>query len=245
MHWPGRTIWDTRIQGVCGVVSARGLEETAIFVSATFAQISLSPPRIIVNPNRTFSIEPAMKETGRFAISVMPLSKRNQIVRLMRVRRRQPNRAAIVGLVVREDNHEIPFIDGALRTIFCEVERSIDSGDRKLYVAKVLESRGNPSVSGERPLLFADVSGGPLRFVFLQKSLRKVLAISGALDLLKRTYYRLKPPLPPDIAANTYEEGGATENEIETINKHGVLDLSRRLQPPPAPAIVRKQLGVC
>lgn len=245
MHWPGRTIWDTRVQGICGIVSARGDDETAVWVSATFAQVTLSPPRVVINPNRTYSIETAISRASRFAINVMPASRQEQIIRLMRVRRREPNRARIVGLVLCEDEHGIPFIEGALRTLFCEVEYALDSGDRKIYISRVLESRSHPELKGERPLLFADVSGGPTRFTAIQKGLRTVLAKSGALDLLKKSFHKLKPPPPANIAQNTYEEAGATEEEIARINKYGVLDQNRSLRPPPTPRIVTKRIGVC
>src|SRR6185312_4398025 len=243
MHWPGRTIWDTRVQGICGILSAQGEDEIALFVSATFAQVSLNPPRVVINPNRTYSIDSAISRTGRFAINVMPASRQEQIIRLMSARRRQPNRAEVVGLQMRADEHEIPFVDGALQTLFCAVESSIDAGDRKLYVATILESRSNST--GELPLLFSAVSGGPRRYVKLQKGVRSIAARSGALDILKKGYHRLRPPAPPDIAMNTYEEAGATESEIATIESYGLLDQSKKLSPPPAPALVKKSLGVC
>lgn len=233
------------MQGICGILSARGEDETAMFVSATFAQVTLSPPRVVVNPNRTYSIETAISRTSRFAINVMPASSRDLIIRLMKVRRRQPQRGEIVDLVVREDEHEIPFIEGALETLFCEVEHAVDAGDRKLYVSRVLESRMNPELLNEKPLLFSAVSGGPVRFIGFQKSLRTVLARSGGLDVLKKSFYKLKPPPPPNIALNTYEEAGATEDEIATINQYGLLDQSRQLQPPPTARSVTKTLGVC
>jgi len=246
MHWPGRTIWDTRVQGVCGILSAKGEgEQAALFVSATFAQVSLSPPLVVVNPNRTYSIEPAIRQNRRFAINVMPASARNQIVRLMKVRRRQPDRAEIVGLTLTDEELGIPAIKGALQTLFCEVEDAVDAGDRKLYIARILSSRFDPKFESERPLLFSEVAGGPRKAVGLQKNLRTVLAVSGGLDFLKKSFYRLKPPPPPNIALNTYEEAGATEEEIDVINRYGVLDRSRYLTPPRKANIVTTKLGVC
>lgn len=233
------------MQGICGILSARGDDETAMFVSATFAQVTLAPPRVIVNPNRTYSIETAISGASRFAINVMPASSRDQIIRLMKVRRRQQNRGEIVDLVLLEDEHDIPFIQGALKTLFCEVEQAVDAGDRKLYISRVLEARANPELQNERPLLFGEVSGGPVRFIGFQKRLRTVLAKSGALDVLKKSFYKLKPPPPPNIALNTYEEAGATEEEIAAINRYGLLDQSRYLKPPPTPRMVSKSLGVC
>jgi len=246
MHWPGRTIWDTRVQGVCGVLSAHGENETALFVSATFAQLTLDPPRVIVNPNRTYSIEPAIAKTRRFAISVMPASRQNEIVRLMAARRRQPDRAQVVGLTIEEDvEHSIPFVGGALRVLFCEVEDTVGAGDRRIYIARILGTRDTPELQNQRPLLFSEVSGGPRRFIGLQKGVRTILTRTGGLDYLKKGFHRLKPQAPPNIALNTYEEGGADENELAQINSYGVLDTSRRLSPPNAPAPLTKDLGIC
>lgn len=245
MRWPGRTIWDTRIQGVCGILSAHGEDGVELFGSASFAQVSLTPPRIIVNPNRTYAVEPAIRQTGRFAINVLPASERALMIRLMRVRRRQPRKAEVLGVQICEDRYGIPFLERSLRTIFCEVETSLDSGDRKVYIARVLESRVNPAFAAERPLLFSEVAGGPSRFPAAQKQFRTILAVTGALDLLKQALYRRRPLPPANIAATTYQEAGATEAEIDTILRYGILDQSRHIAPPSAPSILHKGIGIC
>src|SRR5262249_47089901 len=211
MRWPGRTIWDTRVQCICGVLSARDDDGVQVFMSATFAQATLSPPRLIVNLNRTYAIERTVGKFGKFAVNVMPASSRTQVLRLMRMRRRQPRKAEFAGLKVSEDDRRIPFLPDALRTVFCEVESALETGDRKVYVARVLESRVNPVLAEQRPLLFAEVSDRPLRFDTAQKYLRAAMVVSGAVDVMKRIYYRLKPPPPPDIAATTDRLAGATD----------------------------------
>jgi predicted dehydrogenase/flavin reductase (DIM6/NTAB) family NADH-FMN oxidoreductase RutF len=245
MIWPGRTIWDTRAQSVCGIISAKGNDEPELFGSASFAQLSLAPPRVIINPNRTYPIESAIQKAGRFAINVLPASERDLMVKLMSVRRRQPGKANVLGIQLLEDAHGIPFLSQALRVVFCEVERTVESGDRRLYVARVLESRLNPKLSGELPLLFPDVSGGDASSFALLKGARTVLLRSGMWDLLKKFRYKLKPQPPPNIALTTYEEAGATEEELATILKPGALDSSRHLTIPSAPAVLRKPLGIC
>ncbi len=244
MRFPGRTIWDTRVQSVCGILSARGESGVEIFVSASFAQVSLSPPLVIVNPNRMHSIEPAIASARRFAINVMPVASRAVVARLMKMRRREPNKAQVVGLSITEDGHHIPFVEGALRVLFCEVESRIPSGDRRLYIARVLGSRVNSALSEQRPLLFADVLGNqsasPAR-----KLAKRALIVSGVFDSAKRLRDKLRPPPPSNIALTTYEQAGATEEEIATINAYGIVDRSRKLRPPAAPAIVKKSVGVC
>lgn len=244
MRVPGRTIWDTRIQSVCGILSAHGQNGPEVFVSASFAQISLSPPLVIVNPNRMHAIEPAIAQTGRFAINVMPVTAKDLVKRLMKMRRREPNKAQVPGLRISEDAHQIPFVEGALRVLFCKVETKIPSGDRRLYVSRVLESRLNTALSDQRPLLFSDVRGSqsspaPWRL------LRRALIVSGGFDAARTLRSKLRPPPPANIALTTYQEAGATEEEIVRILEHEILDESRKIAPPPAPAIVKKRLGVC
>lgn len=243
MHWPGRTIWDTRIQTVCGILSARGDHGIEVYFSATFAQVSLSPPRLIVNPNRMYAIAEAIRKGRRFAINVLPVSERERLTKLMRLRRRQPHKPELVGLEICEDGHGIPFLKESLRTVFCEVEQEIPSGDRQLYVARVLESRANPKYAGHRPLLFGEVN--PSRFPYLRKAVRTAAIRTGSLDLMKKFVWRLRPPPSPNIAKTTYEQAGATEPELEMIQSYGLSDLGHVLAPPAAPAIVRKQIGIC
>lgn len=245
MIWPGRTIWDTRAQSVCGIISAQGDTEPELFGSASFAQFSLSPPRVIINPNRTYPIEAAIRKEQRFAINVLPASERDLMVKLMRVRRRQAGKAKVLGIQLLEDEHGIPFLSRALRVVFCEVERTIESGDRRLYLARVLESRLNPKMSGQLPLLFSQVSIGYSSSVPLVGTIRKAMLRAGVWDRLKKIRQRLRPAPPPNIALTTYEEAGATEEELATILKPGALDSSRYLSAPGAPAILRKEIGIC
>ena len=142
-----------------------------------------------------------------------------------------------------EDEHEIPFIADALRVVFCDVETYIPSGDRRLYVARVLESRLNKASAGIRPLLFSDVRGANTSP--LLRSLRRALIVSGALDQARTFRSRLRPPPPPNIALTTYQEAGATEDEIARITEHPLVDESRLITPPAAPSIVKARIGVC
>jgi predicted dehydrogenase/flavin reductase (DIM6/NTAB) family NADH-FMN oxidoreductase RutF len=243
MHWPGRTIWDTRIQSACAILSAQGELEVEIYFTATFAQVSFSPPRVMVNPNRMYAIEDTISKTGRLAINVLPLSSKALLLKLVKMRRRQPDKAKLLGLGIELDHHQIPYLNGCLQTIFCEVEQVIPSGDRRLYLTRVIEARSNPQFSGQRPLLFSDLV--PTRFPALRQSFRKVLAVSGGLDAIKKAKERLRPSPPADIAKTTYEMAGSTESELETVNSFGLVDRGRQLVLPRAPAIVKKAVGVC
>jgi predicted dehydrogenase/flavin reductase (DIM6/NTAB) family NADH-FMN oxidoreductase RutF len=245
MRWPGRTIWDTRIQSVCGILTVSSEEGTEIFGSASFAQASLNPARVIINPNRTYAFEPAVRQTARFAINVLPATSRNLMIQWMRIRRREAEKIRILGLtIVTDDQFGVPFIKGSLRTIFCEVEDIYESGDRRLYLAKVLESRVNPAFNGGLPLLFAQVTDDS-EIPRLRYAIRTTLVLSGLLDLSKTVLHKFRAPAPANISKTTYLEAGATEQEIATILAPGITDRGRYLKPPPSPAVLTKRVGVC
>lgn len=244
MRWPGRTIWDTRVQDVCGVITASWNGETYLFASASFAQVSLDPPRVVINPNRTYGIDEAIQQSRRFAINILPATSRELMIKLMQTRRRQPAKERVLGLRILHDGHDIPFLDGNLRTVFCEVETVIDSGDRGLIIGNVLESRANPKLAGSLPLLFSqatDLSKHPK----LKRTIRTTASLTGALDGLKVFRQKLRPAPPPDIALATYEEAGATDDEMRRILDYPTVDRSRVLGAAPAVVVPGKSVGIC
>src|SRR5688572_13186510 len=134
MRFPSRHIWDTKVQCICGVVSAQAEHGVELFLSAHFAQLSLSPPRIGINPNRLYPIEPAMRAVGRFAINVVAASSRGEMWRLLRIRRREPRKTDVLGWPIERSDDGIPFIPFAIRTLFCELESTHATGDHTLMI---------------------------------------------------------------------------------------------------------------
>jgi len=247
MLLPARTIWDIKIQCVCGMISATDGEGVEVFLSGNFGQVSVSPPRIAINPNRLYPIEAIIRRERRFAINVLAASQREMAIRLINVRRRAIEKASIVGLTMEKDaRHLIPFLKDCLRTLLCEVEQVVDTGDHTLIVAAVLESRANPARAEERPLLYSEVSGMPSAHPRLTGAFRALAAASGAKDALLKALAKRRPGGPPDLAGNTYREGGQTDAEIAEILKHGIQDRGRVLsRPAQPPAVLRRRLGVC
>lgn len=244
MRWSGRTIWDTRIQDVCGILTASADGEIFLFASASFAQASFDPPRVIVNPNRTYGIDQAIRKSRRFAINVMPATSRELMIRLMQTRRRQAAKDRILGLTILEDSHGIPYLKGSLRSVFCEVEQQVDTGDRGLYIARVLESRENPELKGVLPLLFKEASDLS-KYPNAKHVVRGAAVSLGVIDGLKVLRQRLRPSPPANIPQNTYEEAGATDEEMRQILELDPVDRGRRLNPPRAVIVPSGNTGVC
>jgi len=248
MRLPARTIWDARIQVVCAAVSARDREheDVELWMCGNFGQASLDPPRIIINPNRLYPIDGVIRREGRFALSVFPASGREAALRLARVRRRTPEKARAAGLPLHfDEKHGIPWVGGTLRTLFCEVEQILDTGDHSLVIARLLEAREHSSHRGERPLLYREISGTPSRYSRLEKLVRNALIRTGALDALRKALLRRRGAPAADLPALTYREGGQTDQEMAQILRYGASDRSRLLRPPAAPAVLRRRVGVC
>ena len=87
MRQPARTIWDTRVQAVCSIISAADLPETELWMCGNFGQCSLEPPRVIINPNRLYPIEPVIRRERRFAINVASRDQRDAVIRAIRAGR--------------------------------------------------------------------------------------------------------------------------------------------------------------
>lgn len=247
MRVPATTIWDTRIQTVCAVVSAQDETDVELWMCGNFGQASLNQPRVIINPNRLYPIEQLIRRKLRFAINIFAASQRDAAIRIINVRRRTPGKTTILGLPVAvEDKYGIPFISDCLRTIFCEVEETLETGDHTVFISRVLESRLNPKFSGERALLYPEVSGTPSRYPLIGRIVRHAVTVSGVKDNLRRFLEKRRGKVTVDLPKNTYVIGGQTAEEVAAILQPGVKDLGRAITPPErAPAALRKRVGLC
>jgi predicted dehydrogenase/flavin reductase (DIM6/NTAB) family NADH-FMN oxidoreductase RutF len=244
MILPARNIWDTRIQSVCAVISARDGQDAEVWMCGNFGQASLDPPRVVINPNRLYPIEGIIRREGRFAINVLSASHRDAAWRLMNARRRSPGKTKLLGLPVLDDNpFGIPYLGDCLRTVFCEVEQILDSGDHTVMIASVLEVRANPSRAGDRPLLFPEARGKPPRIVRLVEAF---LAWTGVKQAIRKALARRRGEAKVDLPGNTYREGGRTDAEIEQSLRYGIFDPGPAISPPQkAPAAIGRKISVC
>src|SRR3954469_8132639 len=159
MRRPAATIWDTKIQCVCSIVSAREGDDIELWLCGNFGQVSLDDPRIAVNPNRLYPIEPAIRRERRFAIGILSEKQRDLALRLSRIGRRTIHKPQLLELEMAEHQQfAIPYAPSCPRTLFCEAEDILDTGDHTLIVARVLESRIQPHADSERPLLYRSVA---------------------------------------------------------------------------------------
>src|SRR5262245_8248157 len=147
MILPAQTIWDTRIQSVSAAVTAADGDRVEVFMSGNFAQVTLEPPRLVINPNRLYPIDPVIRRVGRFAVNVFRASQRAECLALIHIRRREPDKLGALGWTAALDAHGIPFLPNCLRTQFCELEDILEGGDHAIMIARILESRSHPGAT--------------------------------------------------------------------------------------------------
>jgi predicted dehydrogenase/flavin reductase (DIM6/NTAB) family NADH-FMN oxidoreductase RutF len=243
MRIAAQTIWDTRIQCVCGVIAAREGDHTEVYFSATFGQATTDPPRIIINPNRLYAIEGIIRRCGRFSLNLLSVRQREEALRLIRMRRREPNKIGVLGWQIADGESGIPYLPDHARTLFCEVESMLDTGDHSVMICRVVGTAANPRRAGEPALIYQEIAGDAASVSRLVKGIVRSPISSFLLSRVRR----FRPAPPADLPAATYRDGGQTEDEIRQILEPGVLDRSRVLRPPGNRPQLRfqKSPGIC
>lgn len=254
MRAPARNIWEIKVQTVCSIVSAGTPGAIELWMCGNFGQASLDPPRVVINPNRLYPLEGVIRETRRFALNVISEDERAAAERLMRVRRREPNKAKQLGIPLKFDtNHALPYLTQCLRTLFCDVEDILDTGDHSLVIARIVEVRQDPEKQGASPVLFPSVSDATRHRSAASRATRSILARSGVSalasragikDIARKVLRRSPEAREADLAANTYAAGGFEESELREIMRHGVRDDGKTLSVVD-PVSIDREVSVC
>ncbi len=246
MRIPARTIWDTKIQCICGVVAVQDGDVLELWGCGNYGQATSDPPRIIINPNRSYPIEGALRRRRRFSLSVFRADQREAAILLARARRRDPDKERRMGLeFVTDEESGIPRLRDCQQALLCEVERVLDTGDHTVMVSRVLKFDPAFSTDLPVPLLYPEISGAPSRYPKLEKAARTVMTMSGVKERVQRYVRRRRATPPTDIRRETYLDGGQTDEEIRVLDSAGLSDLGRVLTAPPKVGPPRRKVGVC
>jgi hypothetical protein len=119
-------------------LSADSADGPTVYASASFAQVSLDPPRVAVSLNRTYALEAAVGKERRFAINVVPVGQSRVVHRAPRLLPRLLSRARPYRLR-----------DWLLRPSLQRVRVRLPDRDGTGYVAEVREFLA--TVAEERP----------------------------------------------------------------------------------------------
>jgi flavin reductase (DIM6/NTAB) family NADH-FMN oxidoreductase RutF len=136
-------------QGVSVVVANAGEGPRGITVSS-LVSISLDPPLVLISISHASQILSLLESSPSFAVSVLSdeqgaLSEHFARADLSSVEQFQ-------NLSLREGSLGLPWIEGCLASMDCDIVERIPQSDHTLYVARVLHSQVHKS--GGRPLIF-------------------------------------------------------------------------------------------
>jgi flavin reductase (DIM6/NTAB) family NADH-FMN oxidoreductase RutF len=102
---------------------------------ASFASLSLHPPLVLVCIEKAVKTHDAITAAGKFAVSIL---SREQADVSGRFASKSDDKFA--GITVRQGEHGLPLIDGAICTLECRVQEQLPGGDHTIFVGEVLDS---------------------------------------------------------------------------------------------------------
>jgi flavin reductase (DIM6/NTAB) family NADH-FMN oxidoreductase RutF len=136
--------WPT---GVSVVTTRDGERDFGLTVNA-FLSVSLAPPTILVSLGHEADTTPAVRRTGRFAVSVLSIEQRALSERFARI---APPEEKFRGLPVRRGASGLPLLEGVVATLEASVTKAVEAGDHTLFLGAVERLDVGPEVA---PLLF-------------------------------------------------------------------------------------------
>ncbi|MBO2447940.1 flavin reductase family protein [Actinomadura barringtoniae] len=151
---PGRVLDTTRFRqalslhaaGVVVITASSGGSPTGL-TATSFSSVSLEPPLVSFNVDRSSTTWPALGAADRFAVNILA---GDQAELAARFARRGVDRFA-PPTSWRADEHDTPVLDGACAHLFCSPYATIDIGDHILVVGLVIDA---DLLTGGRPLLY-------------------------------------------------------------------------------------------
>lgn len=113
--------------GVAVLASSDGEELDAITITA-FTAVSLDPPLVLASVGVNASVLPMIRETGRFAVSILAAGQRDAA---SAIADRMP------GVEERFEGLASPFIPGCIARFDCTLEAEHPGGDHRLLIGRV------------------------------------------------------------------------------------------------------------
>lgn len=122
--------------GVTVLTSGHGEEAEGMTANAVIS-VSLDPPLFIVSVSRETRVNPRIKETGCYAVSLLSAAQEG-LSRLFASPERSSGLSAVHSLGGGYGRTGSPLAAGALAAIECELEAVYPGGDHELFLGKVV-----------------------------------------------------------------------------------------------------------
>ncbi|HEY8155385.1 MAG TPA: flavin reductase family protein [Myxococcota bacterium] len=126
-----------RASGVAVVTARAGDVIHGMTVSA-FAEVSLTPPLVLVCAEKSSHTHPVIARGGVFALNVLA---RDQAALSDRFASKKDEERRFVGLDYESGVTGAPLLAGTVATLDCRVRAAHDAGDHVIYVGEVVDLR--------------------------------------------------------------------------------------------------------
>ncbi len=139
-----------------GVVTALLSEGQYAMTANSITSVSLTPPLVLVSFMRDSDTGQAVRESGRFGLSILDSAGGREVARLCAGKLSAEGDNQLAALPTQTGPHDLPLIEGAIECLVCSVEQIHTVGDHDVVIART-ESVPAAQGSGE-PLVFFDGS---------------------------------------------------------------------------------------
>jgi predicted dehydrogenase/flavin reductase (DIM6/NTAB) family NADH-FMN oxidoreductase RutF len=188
-------VWETRIQNIDALLTARGGGRTEVYYLATVCQVGVDPPLLSISPNPEYPICDTIQAGGHFGINFLAKHQGDLIEQCARLERGESDKLQRLGFAHEVTEHGTPLLTDCIQSIECVVERVWDSGDHRTFIGRVIDRRIRATMKTEAPRRFR---GGQTDG---EKSLKRMVCRSGIYDMAMAVKSRLRPA--PSIAEGT------------------------------------------
>ncbi|HMO55350.1 MAG TPA: flavin reductase family protein [Tepidiformaceae bacterium] len=117
---------------------------------SSFSSLSMDPRLILVSLQDTNHLPGMIKQSRKFAVSILAYGQ-DEVSGYFATSGRDPAPGFDPGIPAVVGAIECPVFDGALATIECELEETIQGGDHTIAVGRVVSVRSNPEI---QPLIY-------------------------------------------------------------------------------------------
>jgi flavin reductase (DIM6/NTAB) family NADH-FMN oxidoreductase RutF len=131
------SLWATGV----GVVTTRGPDGDHGLTVNAFLSVTLEPPTVLISVGDEATSSPTIRETRRFALSVLRADQADISVRMATGREGRPK---FEGLPLRRSTGGLAWIEGALVRLECEVKAEYRAADHWLFLGEVVALETGP-----------------------------------------------------------------------------------------------------
>jgi flavin reductase (DIM6/NTAB) family NADH-FMN oxidoreductase RutF len=117
---------------------------------SSFSSLSMDPRLILVSLQDTNHLPGMIKQSKKFAVSILAVGQ-EEISGYFATSGRDPSPDFGDSIPVTTSELGCPIIEGALATIECELEHTLQGGDHTIAVGRVVGAASNPAL---QPLIY-------------------------------------------------------------------------------------------